>query len=131
MLNLSVHARLPHKYARPETHQDSVKTALCRTPVLARGKRHQPAARGTTSVALCDRLLSDRLLSDRLRRSFGACIEFAELVAPAVKARSGLAREQIGAAHGRRRVLGHNAVELIGLARVLACNAVEERRQRL
>src|SRR5438309_12126894 len=101
MLNLSVHARLPHKYARPETHQDSVKTALCRTPVLARGKRHQPAARGTTSVALCD-----RLLSDRLRRSFGACIEFAELVAPAVKARSGLAREQIGAAHGRRRVLG-------------------------
>ena len=39
--------------------------------------------------------------------------------------------EQVGAAHGRWRVLGHNAVELVGLARVLARNAVEERRQRL
>src|SRR5215470_9896453 len=66
-----------------------------------------------------------------LRRSFGTGIEFAVLVAPAVKAWSGLTREQVGAAHGCRRMLGHDAVELVGFARVLACNAVKERWQRL
>src|SRR5262245_38979524 len=69
-------------------------------------------------------ILRDRQLRDLLWRLLNAGIEFADLVAPAVEARPGLAREQIGAAQGCGRVLGHDAIELVGLARVLARNAV-------
>src|SRR5215468_391087 len=79
-------------------------------------------SRSTMSLIISVPPLCRSLLSSAIR------IELAVFVAPAVEARSFLAREQVGTAHGRRRVLGQQVVELVGFARVLARGAVEQRR---